>query len=236
MTPPLISLAILNTTNFASYNYFRNLFGAERGWDITNFCAGAMGAPFGSTISTVEHMIKTQMQLDNIGDKRFRGSFHCLTTIIKERGWKAVYTGHAVNTVREGVFLGTYFYTYEGLRIWLQSLASHEKVDKHHTSAWTVPVAGGISGAWAWFASFPLDCIKATIQGSRLQPEVSSSGEVVTSQKLKSVDVLKGLLRTKGWKGLYAGITPSIARAFIVSGSRFSAYEFTLRTFGDYFQ
>lgn len=103
MTPPLVSLAILNTTNFASYNYFRRIFGAQRGWDWTNFCAGVMGAPFGSTISTVEHMIKTQMQLDNIGDKRFRGSFHCLTTIVKERGWSVVYTGHFVNTAREGV-------------------------------------------------------------------------------------------------------------------------------------
>ncbi len=103
MAPPLISLAILNTTNFASYNYFRSIFGAERGWDVNNLLAGAMGAPFGSTISTVEHMIKTQMQLDNIGDKRFRGSLHCLTTLVEERGWKIIYTGHVVNTVREGV-------------------------------------------------------------------------------------------------------------------------------------
>jgi hypothetical protein len=69
----------------------------------------------------------------------------------------------AVNTVREAFFLGTYFYTYEGLRVFLQSAVSKTKVvDKDHTAAWTVPIAGGISGAWAWFITFPLDCIKVS--------------------------------------------------------------------------
>lgn len=65
--------------------------------------------------------------------------------------------------MRELVFLGTYFYTYEGLRVFLQSAVSKKQViDKDHTAAWTVPLAGGISGAWAWFVSFPLDCIKVS--------------------------------------------------------------------------
>lgn len=93
MTPPLISLAILNTGNFTSYNYFRTVFGSERGWDIRNGMAGAMGC-WGSTVSTVEHMIKTQMQLDNIGSKRYHGSWHCMTTLMRERGWTVIYTGH----------------------------------------------------------------------------------------------------------------------------------------------
>jgi hypothetical protein len=93
MAPPLISLAILNTGNFTSYNYFRTLFGSDRGWDVKNGMAGAMGC-WGSSVSTVEHMIKTQMQLDNIGNKRYQGSWHCMTTLMRERGWTVIYTGH----------------------------------------------------------------------------------------------------------------------------------------------
>jgi len=63
---------------------------------------------------------------------------------------------------------------------------------------------------------------------------VSPNGEVIASQKLKSMDILKDLLKTKGWRGLYSGVTPSITRAFLVSGSRFSAYEFAVKMFGDY--
>jgi len=94
MTPPLISLAILNTATFTSYNYIRTQIGAERGWDLRNGAAGMVGAPMGSLISTVEHMLKTQMQLDNITDKRYTGSLHCIRTLVKERGWKILYTGH----------------------------------------------------------------------------------------------------------------------------------------------
>jgi solute carrier family 25 carnitine/acylcarnitine transporter 20/29 len=32
----------------------------------------------------------------------------------------------------------------------------------------------------------------------------------------------------RGVRGLYSGLAPSLARAFVVSGSRFSAYEFAL--------
>ena len=30
-----------------------------------------------------------------------------------------------------------------------------------------VPLAGGLSGAVGWFVSYPLDCVKAQVQGAR---------------------------------------------------------------------
>ena len=44
-------------------------------------------------------------------------------------------------------------------------------------------------------------------------------------KKKGALEILKYLLQSKGFTGLYAGVSPSIARAFLVSGSRFSAYE-----------
>mmetsp|Transcript_2207 Transcript_2207/g.2648 ORF Transcript_2207/g.2648 Transcript_2207/m.2648 type:complete len:322 (-) Transcript_2207:14-979(-) len=230
MTPPLISLTILNTCTFTSYNYIRNEFNAKRGFDYKNALAGISTAPFGGFISTVEHMIKTQMQLDNVMEKRYKGSLDCMKTLIQEHGFKVIYTGHAVNTVREGVFLGTYFYTYEGTRMVLQnvfhdpSYISPTLDGNKKAAAWTIPFAGGISGAWAWFVSFPLDCIKAGVQGQSLS----------SPNRKKSMQVFKELIQTKGWKGLYSGVTPSIMRAFIVSSSRFTAYEMVVKFCGDY--
>ena len=79
-------------------------------------------------------------------------------------------------------------------------------------------LAGGVSGAIGWFISFPLDCIKANIQGRSMEASVRGP-------KLNFIDVGSSLLRSKGIAGLYAGIIPSILRAFVVSSSRFSAYE-----------
>ena len=40
--------------------------------------------------------------------------------------------------------------------------------------------------------------------------------------------VARHLVAMRGVRGLYSGLAPSLARAFVVSGSRFSAYEFAL--------
>ena len=239
MTPPLISLSILNTMTFTSYNFIRVQYGAKRGFDVRNFMAGFTIAPMASMISTVEHLLKTQMQLDNINEKRFRNSFHCLTTLVKENGSvRILYLGHGVNTLREGAFIGTYFYTYEGMRIKLdQIFGSGDRNNYGETNldkkapAWTIPFAGGISGAWAWFVSFPLDCIKAGVQGQSLSKINNNSSH----DKLKGMlTVFNELMKSKGWRGLYSGITPSIMRAFVVSSTRFTAYEMVVKLCSDY--
>ena len=118
-----------------------------------------------------------------------------------------------MNTAREGVFLASYFYTYEGLReIFIHKMNIAPQI--------AVPISGGMSGALAWFVSFPLDCIKAGIQGQKIEKGVAP--------KVNGFQVAKSLWETKGLKGLYSGVTPTLVRAFLVSGSRFSAYEFAM--------
>ena len=205
--PPLVSLSILNTVSFTSYSYFRDLYGGSKGWDYRNALAAMSGAPMFGFVSTVENLVKTQMQLDNVGKKRFKGSWHCVKVLAKEHGVLILYTGHGVNTIREGAFVGSYFYMYEGLRETLLTIP-------HVSAAAAVPIAGGIAGAFAWFFSFPLDCMRAGVQGQQL-----------SGQRVGAIHVFQTLLQTKGLRGLYLGVSPSIVRAFLVSGSRFTAYE-----------
>jgi solute carrier family 25 carnitine/acylcarnitine transporter 20/29 len=152
--PPLISLSILNTVSFTSYSFFRDRYGGTNGWDYRNAMAAMSGAPFFGIISTVENLVKTQMQMDNVGQKRYHGSWHCVKVLAKEHGPLVLYTGHGVNTIREGAFMGSYFFVYEGLReMFLQT--------PYISAATAVPFAGGLAGAFAWFFSFPLDCVRA---------------------------------------------------------------------------
>src|SRR4051812_6362315 len=98
-------------------------------------------------------MVKLQMQLDNITHQRFKGSFHCASTLIRERGLKTMYTGYPVNTVREIAFGTMYFGLYENLK---HIFKSHwTKYLGEQYSNFAIPVAGGLSGAPAWFFSFP---------------------------------------------------------------------------------
>ncbi len=49
------------------------------------------------------------MQVDNISRKQYRNSLQCFRMLLKENGVKVFYTGLSVNTMREAVFLGSYF-------------------------------------------------------------------------------------------------------------------------------
>jgi hypothetical protein len=146
------------------------------------------------------------MQLDNITKKQFQGSWHCVKTLVTSHGPTIVYTGHTVNTVREAAFVSHYFFIYEGMRELLitQGILGVKSA---------VPVAGGLAGASSWFISFPLDCVRAGVQGQSLPPTKGAFA------------VFRALIAERGIRGLYAGASASIARAFLVSGSRFSAYE-----------
>jgi solute carrier family 25 carnitine/acylcarnitine transporter 20/29 len=149
------------------------------------------------------------MQLDNITKKQFHGSFHCVKTLVQTHGPRIVYTGHVVNTIREAAFIGNYFFVYEGMRELF--------IANHILSVQVaVPVSGGLAGAFAWSVSFPLDCVRAGVQGQSLPPQKSA------------VQVFREVLQQRGIRGFYSGASASIVRAFLVSGSRFSAYEFAL--------
>jgi hypothetical protein len=68
---------------------------------------------------------------------------------------RALFTGHFINIFRECTYLIVYFVVNEYLRrLYLVDFGPL-----------AVPVAGGLSGAAAWMASFPFDMIKSRIQG-----------------------------------------------------------------------
>lgn len=207
--PPLISLSILNTTTFTLYSCFHDYVGATRNWDARNALAGGLIGPLAAVVSTVENLLKTQMQLHT-----YKSSLACLRTLTKKYDARVLYTGHVCNALRETTFISVYFFIYEGFR---HDLTHYNPTsDTESFQKWAIPVAGGLSGAISWTVSFPLDCVRAGVQGQRLP------------QTWNARQVFRQLIRTRGWMGLYAGVAPSIARAFLVSGSRFSAYEMTL--------
>lgn len=225
MISPLVSLTILNTLNFSSYSFTKNGLGVPDQFDVTKEgfhwkvgLAGASVGPLSSLISTPFELIKTQMQLRNSTisegqQKRYKNSFQAAVGISKEHGVSSLYRAFAVNTLREMVFLATYFTAYEHLKSFqLHSMSLYPP-------SLAVPLAGGTAGALGWLISFPLDCIKSNIQAKPIDG---------VTKVPSGMQVARYLINTKGFLGLYSGVVPSILRAFIVSSSRFSAYETTL--------
>ena len=148
---PLISLSILNTVNFSTYNACRRIISPivkDRSYvvPLAGSCVGIVAA----LISTPFELVKLQAQLSStLGGSK--GAMKIAVTVIRSHGLTALYTGHAVNTSREVIFLSTYFSVYEALK---SSLT-------YYIPQWFgITLSGGLAGSAGWLLSFPLDTVK----------------------------------------------------------------------------
>lgn len=227
---PLISLTLLNMTNFSSYAFLsRKILDLSEGGITTAFqprvfVAGATVGTIASMISTPFELVKIQMQFSarSSTGKKFSGSIAACRHILREYGVRYLYSGHAINTVREMVFLGTYFFTYEHLKYFFSHTLIGPSIG--------VPLSGGLAGAVGWFVSFPLDCIKTQIQRLDLSAPAASASSL---PKVKSsFEAYSAFIQGRSFLTLYQGVAPSILRAFVVSSSRFTVYEAVLWAIG----
>lgn len=219
---PLVALTILNMMNFTIYaksSAFLNLKEdknqalTKQSFEPRVFLAGSASGFFASVISTPFEHVKIQMQLSNITNTKKNSvdvtpnSFRVARNMLSQGNIPLLYRGHGVNTMREICFLGTYFFVYEH---------SKHVLNPYLPTSISIALSGGVSGAIGWFVSFPLDAIKSNIQGVAL-----------SSHRPSALAVARQLIATKGVFGLYNGVYASVARAFLVSSSRFTAYELT---------
>jgi solute carrier family 25 (mitochondrial carnitine/acylcarnitine transporter), member 20/29 len=156
-------------------------FGAKgQFFDVRVLVAGASVGPFAAFVSTPFEFLKIQMQFNRLqvaamakasltatnSHIQYKNTLHACTSIVKNYGVRPLFTGHAVNTAREMLFLSVYFGVYEHSKSLFLSLIN--------SPALAIPIAGGISGALGWVLSYPLDCIKGNIQGVSLSAEFNS--------------------------------------------------------------
>lgn len=221
--PPLTALTFLNSVVFALYERAKVGFGVDELADTNGLrsitpggfngkvaLAGGIVCLPTAVVSTPFELLKTQMVTRP--SPAYSNFLKAGATIFREQGLRfGLYTGHMVNTCREMIFLATYFTTYEH--------AKANALSSLPTSV-AIPLAGGFSGAAGWVISYPLDVVKGNLQSQNLA--------TTPADRLRALVVVKQILQTRGLRGLYSGVAPSILRAFLVSSSRFSAFEATL--------
>lgn len=153
---PLLALTILNTLNFSTYAYYRDKLNVneeniEKGkFEYKVTIAASLVGPLSSMISTPFELVKTQMQLDlansKSGKPNFNNSLHAAYSLAKRFGISSLYIGHGVNTLREVVFLGTYFTVYEHMKVSLSKIMGMKSYNSKNSSSKSIviPLAGGM--------------------------------------------------------------------------------------------
>eukprot|EP01094_Clydonella_sp_ATCC50884_P021506 TRINITY_DN4759_c0_g1_i3.p1 TRINITY_DN4759_c0_g1~~TRINITY_DN4759_c0_g1_i3.p1 ORF type:complete len:389 (-),score=91.20 TRINITY_DN4759_c0_g1_i3:50-1216(-) len=261
----LVILNSLNFGFYAKTTQWTKSQAALAGSSVQPFVAGGMVGVCAGVISTPFEMTKVRMQLDNQHGRVYKklpdacfiscsfsflfflflfllllplaDSIECARQLVQQHGMRVLYTGYAVNVIREVVFLSIYFGLYEHAKRALSSSSSSSSSSSAScaasslSAAAAIAAAGALSGATAWFLSFPLDCIKTRIQG---MPSADLARRIEgrplpRTGPYSAVRVARLMFASHGLSAFYSGVIPSVLRACIVSGSRFSAYELALR-------
>ncbi|XP_050232235.1 mitochondrial arginine transporter BAC2 [Mercurialis annua] len=227
MAAPLASVTFQNAMVFQIYAILSRAFDSSvSANDPPSYKGVALGGigtgALQSMMLTPVELVKIRLQLhDKSRTKQHhldchKGPISVAKTIFRTEGLRGMYRGLTITILRDAPSHGFYFWTYEYMREQL-----HPGVRKNgQESLKTMLVAGGLAGVASWVCCYPLDVIK-----TRIQSQTPSS-----SPKYNGiVDCFRRSVSDEGYKVLWRGLGTAVARAFVVNGAIFSAYEIALR-------
>ncbi|KAE9616157.1 hypothetical protein Lal_00017097 [Lupinus albus] len=227
MASPLFASTLQNAMVFQSYTVLSRALDSYIASKDSSSYKGVILGGVGSgalqsfLISPVE-LVKIQVQLRGTCEKKLphskssnNGPIRVVKNIWKNEGIVGMYRGLCITMIRDAPSHGVYFWTYEYMKEQLHP-GCRKNCDE---SLNTMLVAGGLAGVTSWIFCYPFDVVK-----TRLQAQTPSS------MKYEGIfDCFLKIVREEGHSALWRGVETAVARAFVVNGAIFAAYEATLR-------
>jgi len=226
LTAPLASLTFANAISFGTSDGVRRriLRAYPNTSEPLSYTAGgaAAGAVLLPLITAME-AVKVRAQVDNaFSTPRHGSAFHVLKHMINRWGVRSLYVALPVMVPREIGFAIFYFGTFGSFRG-----AATDTVDRMLPEGTTstivraalVPICGGIAGALSWSVVYPLDSIKTNVQTQK---------SLAPGQFRSCLNMTRAMYRGGGFGIFYRGLSTCVARAFVVSSTRFSTFELAM--------
>lgn len=219
-TAPLLGVGACVSIQFYTFHETKRQIMKATRRDLTFpqfYLAGATAGIANSFVTTpIEHVrILMQTQKDNA----YKGPFDAAKQIATKYGWRAVYRGFTVTTLREIQAYGTWFMTFE----YLISTQTRNGVKRDDIPTWKLMAFGALAGEALWLASYPLDVVKSQVQGDKFGPAARYKG---------AIDAARQTWKSSGFRGFWVGLTPTLLRALPASACTFASVELTLRFLG----
>jgi solute carrier family 25 carnitine/acylcarnitine transporter 20/29 len=150
--------------------------------------------------------VKVHLQTQDAKNPRYRGTVHCLRSLMAKEGVRGVYKGitsplagvAAINAIVFGVYGNTQ-----------RNLSNPDTLKSHF-------IAGGTAGLFQSFLCSPMELAK-----SRLQVSDGTKGPV---------ECLRAIYAHEGFRGIFRGLNMTILREIPAFSSYFLTYEWLTRT------
>ncbi|CAM0873641.1 unnamed protein product [Alopecurus aequalis] len=188
-------------------------------------CSGALI----SCILTPTELTKCRMQVQGkeaIYATRYSSPLDCAIKTLQSEGVRGIFRGGLSTLFREAIGNAVFFCSYEYSRYWMHNYidSSQYSDNSHLVVAKDVGIgimSGGISGMAFWAATLPLDVAKTIIQTDP-DPQLSRN----------PFQVLNMVYRRAGLPGCYAGLGPTLVRAFPANAAAIVAWEYSAKILG----
>ncbi|KAG8379939.1 hypothetical protein BUALT_Bualt07G0141800 [Buddleja alternifolia] len=223
MAAPLASVTFQNAIVFQTYAILSRAFDQNtkaddppsyKGVTLGGIGTGAIQSLLLSPVELVKIRLQLQSKTDTLANQS--GPVHIARIILRTQGLRGIYRGLGITVLRDAPAHGVYFFTYEYIREQL-----HPGCRKNgQENVRTMLLAGGLAGVASWICSYPLDVIKTRIQAQSQSSNLKYSG---------IVDCFRRSVREEGYNVMWRGLGTTVARAFVVNGAIFTAYETALR-------
>eukprot|EP00803_Ostreobium_quekettii_P008881 evm.model.scf_335EXC.7 EVM.evm.TU.scf_335EXC.7 scf_335EXC:36030-41569(-) len=222
LTPPLIGGSLETGVNYLVYKRVLDLLkdGASPSslspLHHVAIAAGTAGVALSFVLGPAE-LIKCRMQVA-VGSQ-YTSPMHCLRFAIQSEGYWGLTRGLGGTLAREVPGNAIFFTSYELLRRTLPGRVEEGQARAHLVSllgdATSAVMCGGIAGIIMWSCVLPLDVAKTRIQTTY----PGSTTDVGIAQHLRM------MLLSGGVRALYAGLTPTLIRAFPANAAQWVTWE-----------
>lgn len=205
LTPFVGQLTLKYALRMGSNAFFLEMLRGEDG-KLTSGARLTAGLGAGVTeamlIVTPFEVVKTRLQQQRGSDKallKYRGPVHTAMTVVREEGFKAMWSGATATTIRQGSNQMSLF--------WGKAIMDGVMWDKHDGDGkFLTPAQSAASG-------FVAACIGPTLNNPfdvvKTRMQAASKGG---PQYKGFVDCLFSIARTEGFLALWKGIVPRLAR------------------------
>ena len=174
------------------------------------YLAGCAGGGVQLAIACPVELVKIKLQTQSSGVGRYRGPWHCLSSIAREQGVRGLFRGIVPHVWRDGHGFGVYMVLYE---LFLHISGGRDKAGKSEQF-----LAGGMAGMVCWLSVLPFDVVK-----SRMQADDYSR-----PRYRGMFDCAYKSYKADGMSVFGRGAVAMSLRAFPVNGVTFLVYELLL--------
>ena len=167
-------------------------------------------------VQMLSHMASGQSPHPKPSNVKVPGAVSLFMDTLRTRGWSGLWLGQTGTFIRESGGSVAWFGAYEALaRAFLPASANG---DKSHLKTWHLIFSGAIAGVSYNVICFPADSVKSALQTS------DELGNNTIKKKFFATGL--DIYRSRGLRGLYAGMGVTIARSAPSSAMIFVSVDF----------